>query len=365
MKTIRLVAAMSCLAWASLLFAPRAGGALTRVQAGMKAPEFVLKTIDGRPLALEKNLGRKGTVVAFWATWSPGSARLLARLQAFHAKHAGEGLAVIGVNVENQTMGREDRERIRKFAADHGIAFPVLLDERLSTFHRYGVVAVPSTVVLDDKGIVVFEISGLSLIGGEQLFDRISSIVGAGPPAASRAPTHAPDERAVREYNLGRQMIEKGMTEAGRTLLLKAADRDAKFVPPVLLLARLMKEEGRLDEAAALVARSLERMPKNVMLESDLARIRLAQGRTEEAAKILSEVIRRDPEYALAHCYMGRALKQIGDREGAIKECRLAQSLNPHNAESFELSAETIEAMGDLKQAAADYRRAVELIAGF
>ncbi len=365
MKTSRLVVAISCLAWASLLFAPRAGGALTNVQAGMKAPGFVLKTPDGRPFALEKNLGRKGTVVAFWATWSPGSSRLLARLQSFHSKHGGEGLALIGVNVENQTMGPEDREKIRKFAADLKIAFPVLLDERLSTFHRYGVVAVPSTVVIDDKGIVVFELSGLSLLGGEQLFDRISSIVGAGPLAAPPVPVYHPDERAVREYNLGRQMVEKGMTEAGRAVLVKAADRDPKFVPPVLLLARLLRGEGRLEEAAALAAKSLERMPENAALESDLARTRLGQGRTEEAARILSEVVRRDPEYAPAHCYLGRALKQIGDREGAIKECRLSQALNPHNAESFELSAETIEAMGDLKQAAADYRRAVELIAGF
>lgn len=365
MKTVPAAVALLCLAFASLLLAPRAGGALTKVQAGMKAPGFVLKTLEGKPLALEKNLGQKGTVVVFWATWSPGSSRLLARLRSFHAQHGGEGLAVIGVNVENQTIGLEDREKIHKFAADLKVGFPVLLDDRLSTFHRYGVVAVPSTVVLDDKGIVVFELSGLSLIGGEELFDRISSIVGAGRPAAPPALAYHPDERAVREYNLGRQMIEKGMTEAGRTVLLKAADRDARFVPPVLLLARIMKEEGRLDEAAALVARSLERMPKNVALESDLARIRLAQGRTEEAARILSDVIRRDPEYAPAHCYLGRALKQIGDREGAIRECRLSQSLNPHNAESFELSAETIEAMGDLKQAAADYRKAVELIAGF
>ena len=166
-------------------------GALTKVQAGMKAPGFVLKTLEGKPLALEKNLGRKGTVVAFWATWSPGSSRLLARLRSFHAEHGGEGLAVIGVNVENQTIGLEDREKIRKFAADLKVGFPILLDERLSIFHRYGVVAVPSTVVLDDKGIVVFELSGLSLIGGgalrPNLVDRRRGA--ASRPAGPRLPS--------------------------------------------------------------------------------------------------------------------------------------------------------------------------------
>jgi hypothetical protein len=35
-----------------------------------------------------------------------------------------------------------------------GVSFPVLLDPELTAFHDYGVIALPSTVVIDNNGII-------------------------------------------------------------------------------------------------------------------------------------------------------------------------------------------------------------------
>lgn len=353
----------SILLW---LAAPSAA-ALTRVQSGMKAPWFVLKTIDGRPYDLEKNLGSGGTVVVFWATWSVGSPRLLDRLQKVFLEHGARGLSVVAVNVDNQTLGPEDRKTIRQFVVRHGLTFSVVLDNRLSTFHQYGVVAVPSTVLLDEKGTVLFELSGYPLLGSEQLFDRIAERLGLRPPSPARrgAEEEHPAEGSVRKYNLGRQMLAKGMPDLGVRALAGAVAEDPKFVPPVLLLAQIHREAGRVDEAERVLAKALKARPGHVNLVAELARVRLVQGRTADAAALLADAVRTDPDYAPAHCYLGLALKQMGDPEGALKECRTAQSLNPHNPDSFELSAATLESLGRVKESAADYRRAVELLAGY
>lgn len=54
----------------------------------------------------------------------------------------------------------EDAETVRKFARDHGITFPLLLDREGDSPRLFGLWAHPNTVLIDRKGRVVGLVRG-------------------------------------------------------------------------------------------------------------------------------------------------------------------------------------------------------------
>jgi peroxiredoxin len=87
-------------------------------------PHLSLRDVDGRDHYLTDYIGRKTTVMAFWATWCMPCRQELAVLQDLYVEHAREGLEVLAINVDGpETMGR-----VRPFVKQSGWTFPVLLD---------------------------------------------------------------------------------------------------------------------------------------------------------------------------------------------------------------------------------------------
>ena len=73
---------------------------------------------------------------------------------ALDRQFRSQGLQVIGVNLG------EDAETVRKFARDHGIMFPLLLDREGESPRLFGLWAHPNTVLIDRKGRVVGLVRG-------------------------------------------------------------------------------------------------------------------------------------------------------------------------------------------------------------
>ncbi len=166
-----------------LSFAP-AAATLQSLQTGMQAPDFSLKTINGEAKSFADVKGEKLTVLVFWSTWNPKSEKILARMQQLHEKYKRQGLSVIGVNADGQNISDETLAAIRAFSDKLKIGFPILIDRGLVAFHDYGVIALPSTVILNGERVISFELSGYPLMGAETLDDFVASTI-EGKKAAS------------------------------------------------------------------------------------------------------------------------------------------------------------------------------------
>jgi thiol-disulfide isomerase/thioredoxin len=128
-----------------------AAGALT-AQApirGVPAPDFELRTLEGRLTRLSEFRGRP-LLVNFWASWcGPCRTEMPAIVTAFE-EHRAAGLAVLAVNLRDQERDRD----VRRFVAEFQLPFPVLLDARGAVRRRYRLRAVPTTVFIDSTGVV-------------------------------------------------------------------------------------------------------------------------------------------------------------------------------------------------------------------
>ena len=113
------------------------------------APDFTLKSLDGKNLKLSEMRG-KVVLINFWASWCGPCRQEMPLLNSLHNKYEPLGFTVIGVNVEERT------ENARDFIKNTPVDFPILLDNENRVSKLYKVVAMPTTVVVDRDGNMRF-----------------------------------------------------------------------------------------------------------------------------------------------------------------------------------------------------------------
>jgi len=124
------------------------------VQVGQKAPDFVLKDLQGGSVSLGELRG-KVVFLHFWATWCPPCLVELPGLQRFVEGLDKGQYALLAVCVDNERPAR-----IGDFLKSWGTAIPVYLDPGGSLARRFGTVRFPETYILDHEGVVCRKVIG-------------------------------------------------------------------------------------------------------------------------------------------------------------------------------------------------------------
>lgn len=132
---------------------------------GTPAPNFSLKTQDGKTVELKKLAG-KVVVVNFWATWcGPCRAEIPGMLELYE-KYRSKGLEIVGVSLD-----RGGWDVVTPFVTKMNITYPVVLGDMKLTDAYGGVQAIPTTFVIDKKGnIVEKQVGAVSSEDFEKLF---------------------------------------------------------------------------------------------------------------------------------------------------------------------------------------------------
>lgn len=376
--------ALGVLAAFCLLFSSGVCWALSGLQPGMKTPVFTLESLEGGTVSLSDFPRGRLFVIVFWSTWSENSGAELERLEQLYRKHKDEGLVVIGISVENQTISSSDIAGIKKMARNLKLSFPILLDKGLTTFYNYGVVAVPSTVVADKSWTILFDLAAYPIVGREDLFEFIEATM-EGREVRKKVVKmgYQPLPKAIRFYNLARAMGGRGVPISIEEHLKKAIETDPKFVLPYILLGQVFKEQAlfedaieyngevkvlakgdrkKLVEAAVYLNKALELDANNREALTELASIRIEEGKTAEAKKILEKVLQIDSFYTPAHSYRAVALLKEGNVKGAQEEYATAGKLNPLDYKVHYVLAQAFEEKGMFKEALEAYKKGLDIL---
>ena len=133
------------------------------------APAFELKTLEGKPLSVAEYKG-KVILLNFWATWCGPCRAEIPDLIELQNKYKDQ-LQIIGLLVDD-----DDEEAAKKFVADSDINYPVALASDEVRGEYGGIVALPTSFLLDAEGRVVQKHEGLR---DPILFDvEVRSLVG-------------------------------------------------------------------------------------------------------------------------------------------------------------------------------------------
>jgi peroxiredoxin len=123
-------------------------GTAAAVGVGDTAPGFSLPTADGNTIALEAFRGRV-VYVDFWASWCAPCRRSFPWMNELQRRYADRGLTIVAINVDKK---RADAER---FLQTNSARFTVLFDPEGSTPLAYDVVGMPSSYLIDRRGVTV------------------------------------------------------------------------------------------------------------------------------------------------------------------------------------------------------------------
>lgn len=126
------------------------------LEKGNIAPDFTLQTVDGKTSKLSDYRGKK-VILNFWATWCPPCKAEMPHMEAFYKENQDKGIGIVSVNL---TTGETNPNNVPKFIKDYGLTFPVLLDANGEAGNLYQAFTIPTSYIIDTKGIIREKIVG-------------------------------------------------------------------------------------------------------------------------------------------------------------------------------------------------------------
>jgi len=132
---------------------PPAGGAPVELAGAAPAPEqiiFQLPGLDGKMVTV----GGRYVVVNFWATWCPPCRGELPEMVRFAEYAAQKNIPFYAVDIQ------EKPAEVAGFLRSKGYQLPVLMDANGQVARQYRISAIPTTLILDARGSIVFRKTG-------------------------------------------------------------------------------------------------------------------------------------------------------------------------------------------------------------
>jgi len=113
--------------------------------------DFTLPDAGGKTVSLGQFIGRKPVLLIFWATWCPQCKESVPDINRMHREPAENG------NVQILALDfMESPAKVNSFLSARMVAFPVLLDRKGIVARMYQVVGIPTYILIDRKGKVVY-----------------------------------------------------------------------------------------------------------------------------------------------------------------------------------------------------------------
>jgi thiol-disulfide isomerase/thioredoxin len=134
---------------------PELSHELTRLSTPIQAPDFQLEDMDGEKYSLESYRG-KVVILNFWATWCPPCRREIPSMEALHQAFRDEAFAILAINEW------ETEDHVFAFMGQLPVepSFPILLDTDSEVATNFDVKGLPTTLLLDPQGRIVYRAVG-------------------------------------------------------------------------------------------------------------------------------------------------------------------------------------------------------------
>lgn len=118
---------------------------------GMYAPDFTLEGEDGNLYSLSDYSG-KTVVLNFWASWCPPCRAEMPELKNFYDGLESDNTVFLSINLFSM---QRDPAQLATYLKEEALEFPLLYDRNGEVSSDYGVVSIPTTVIINPEGEII------------------------------------------------------------------------------------------------------------------------------------------------------------------------------------------------------------------
>lgn len=182
------------------------------VQEGsVESPGFTTDDAQGNRVDFTSFRG-KLVVLNFWATWCPPCRLEMPAMERLYQEFQGKGLEVVAVNF------MESAEKVRAFAEEQKLTYPMLLDSQAEIAESYGVMRLPETVLIGREGELIGKTIGYKDWYKDDVRELVAALLG-DDEVVRRTPAEAPPPGASSGYDAVVVAGVVGLVLAGLTVL--------------------------------------------------------------------------------------------------------------------------------------------------
>ncbi|WP_237214330.1 TlpA disulfide reductase family protein [Falsiroseomonas oryziterrae] len=144
------------------------------------SPDLVFQDAEGRETRFDAFRGR-GLIVNFWATWCPPCVAEMPALDRTHAALARDGIEVLALSSD-----RGGRAQVEPFYQRTGLRHLAMwFDPRGATGRAFGIRGLPTTIILDRRGMEVARLEGEAEWDRPEMLAAIRRLVRGATPTTN------------------------------------------------------------------------------------------------------------------------------------------------------------------------------------
>jgi len=121
------------------------------VGVGSTMPPYTAAMLDGGTFDVAAERGHV-VLLNVWATWCGPCRYEIPALEKLHQKYGGRGFKVIGISIDEG-----ESQPVKQFVTDNAVRYPVALDPDGKAANLFQTSVIPTSVLIDRKGKVIWK----------------------------------------------------------------------------------------------------------------------------------------------------------------------------------------------------------------
>ena len=140
-------------------------------EVGFKAPAFTVRNLKGQRVQLADYKG-KVIILNLWATWCGPCRVEMPGMENLYRRYRSQGLEILAVSLDKGSS-----DKVQTFADEYRLSFPILLDSDGQVERLYDTHTIPTTFVVDKRGMIVAEVDGAKHWESEETFKAVEYLL--------------------------------------------------------------------------------------------------------------------------------------------------------------------------------------------
>ncbi|HVS90253.1 MAG TPA: TlpA disulfide reductase family protein [Candidatus Acidoferrum sp.] len=162
---------------------------MTHIVAGSIAPGFSLRGLDGKEYSLGALMERGLVVAAFFKISCPVCQFTFPFLERLYKRYGGDGATFLGIS-------QDDARSTKEFAAEYGVSFPMVMDEKgYPVSNAYALANVPTIFLIEPDGSVKVSSMGFDKKDLETIARELAERRKIAPAALFRPDEKVPENK--------------------------------------------------------------------------------------------------------------------------------------------------------------------------